>query len=85
MAAQDYYLKKLLEDKDRFADFVNVNVFHGKQVLTSADLIQLPNESGIVVIDSDGTKRTIERRRDPRNNAVPILRKPDMGWTNEPV
>lgn len=64
MAAQDYYMKKLLEDKDRFADFVNVNVFHGKQVLTSADLIQLPNESGIVVIDSDGTKRTIERRRD---------------------
>lgn len=64
MAEQDFYMKKLLEDKERFADFVNVNVFRGEQVLEAADLILLPNESGIVIIDSEGTKRTIQRRRD---------------------
>lgn len=64
MAEQDYYMKKLLEDRGRFADFVNVNIFHGKQVLGAEDLSLLPNESGIVVVDTDGTKRTIQRRRD---------------------
>lgn len=64
MAEQDYYMKKLLEDRARFADFINVNVFHGKQVLRAEDLSLLPNEAGIVVVDMEGTKRTIQRRRD---------------------
>lgn len=64
MAEQDYYMKKLLEDRARFADFVNVNVFHGKQVLRADDLSLLPIEAGIAVIDAAGTRRTIQRRRD---------------------
>ena len=64
MAEQDFYLKKLLEDKERFADFFNVNLFDGNRVLHAEDLSLLPNESGIVIIDSNGTKRTIQRRRD---------------------
>lgn len=64
MAEQDYYMKILLEDRARFADFINVNVFHGKQVLAADKLSLLPNEAGIVVVDADGVKRTIQRRRD---------------------
>lgn len=59
MAEQDYYMKKLLEDRARFADFINVNVFHGKQVLRADDLSLLP-----AVVETDGTKRMIQRRRD---------------------
>lgn len=69
MAEQDFYLKKLLENKERFADFINVNVFDGNRVLQAKDLHLLPNESGIVVIGSDGMKRTIQRRRDVVMNA----------------
>lgn len=69
MAEQDFYLKKLLENKERFADFINVNVFDGNRVLQAKDLYLLPNESGIVVIGSDGMKRTIQRRRDVVMNA----------------
>lgn len=64
MAEQDYCLKKLLENRSRFADFVNVNVYQGKKVLQAEDLTLIANESGIVIIDLEGTKRTVQRRRD---------------------
>lgn len=64
MAEQDYYIKKLLMDKKRFADLYNVQVFHGKQVLRPEDLEYVPNESGIVVLDGEGRRKVVQRRRD---------------------
>lgn len=64
MAELDYYLKRLLQDRTRFADLYNAEVFHGRQVLNAEDLTPVDNESGIVTIDSEGVKRIIQRRRD---------------------
>lgn len=64
MAEQDFYVKRLLKDRSRFADLYNAEVFHGRQVLKAEDLTPIPNESGIVIMDQKGIKRTIQRRRD---------------------
>lgn len=64
MSSQDFYIKKLLKDLGRFADLYNAEVFHGKQILKPEQLTPLPIESGIVITDRNGKKRTIQRRRD---------------------
>lgn len=38
MAELDFYLKRLLRDRERFADLYNAEVFHGRQVLCAGDL-----------------------------------------------
>ena len=64
MAEQDLCIKKLLQDKNRFADFYNGILFKGEQVLNPEQLELIPSESGIVVTDQSGGKRTVQRRRD---------------------
>lgn len=64
MAEKDFCLKQLLLDKQRFADLFNGTLFDGRQILDADDLELVPDESGIIFIDRDGTKRTIQRRRD---------------------
>lgn len=64
MAEKDFCLKQLLLDKQRFADLFNGSLFDGRQILNADDLELVPDESGIIFIDRDGSKRTIQRRRD---------------------
>lgn len=64
MAEQDFCLKQLLRDKHRFADLFNGSLFDGKQILNANELELIPDESGILFIDKDGIKRTMQRRRD---------------------
>ena len=64
MAEQDLCIKKLLLDKTRFADFYNGILFGREQVLKPELLELIPSESGIVITDQSGGKRTVQRRRD---------------------
>ncbi len=64
MAELDLCIKNLLKDRAKFADMFNAEVFGGKQVLKAEDLTPVSEESGIVIIDRKGMKRTIQRRRD---------------------
>ena len=64
MAELDLCIKKLLKDRAKFADIFNAEIFGGKQVLKAEELIPLSGESGIVMIDRNGMKRTIQRKRD---------------------
>lgn len=49
MAEKDNAMKKLLNDSARFADFVNANAFHGKQVITQ-DMLEPMDISMITTI-----------------------------------
>ncbi|MBT9775965.1 hypothetical protein GPL15_05540 [Clostridium sp. MCC353] len=64
MAEKDLYIKKLLEDKVRFADFNNEVIFGGIPVLDADDLELIPNENGIITVDEGGKKLVVQRRRD---------------------
>lgn len=64
MAEQDYYLKRLFGDSERFADFYNGTVFAGQQVLKAQQLTDVPVEKGITVVGPDGKRRLLERKRD---------------------
>ena len=64
MARQDFYIKKLLQDRARFADLYNAEIFHGKQILKAELLSPVSLESGIVITDRNGRRQTIQRRRD---------------------
>lgn len=64
MAELDIYIKKLLQDRKIFADLYNAELFQGRQVIHAEDLTPVPNESGLVFIDSKGVKKTIRRHRD---------------------
>lgn len=64
MAERNLYMRKLLNHPARFADFYNGTVFGGRQVLRPEQLSDVPNEQGIVILDKDGKKRVVERRRD---------------------
>ena len=64
MAERNLYMRKLLDHPARFADFYNGTVFGGRQVLRPEQLSDVPNEQGIVILDKDGKKRVVERRRD---------------------
>ena len=64
MAEQDLCIKKLLQDKMRFADFCNALIFEGEQVIKPESLELLPSEAGIVITDQTGHKRAVQRRRD---------------------
>lgn len=56
--------KKLLQDRARFADLYNAEIFHGKQILKAELLSPVSLESGIVITDRNGRRQTIQRRRD---------------------
>ena len=64
VARQDFYIKKLLQDRARFADLYNAEIFHGKQILKAELLSPVSLESGIVITDRNGRRQTIQRRRD---------------------
>jgi len=64
LARQDFYIKKLLQDRARFADLYNAEIFHGKQILKAELLSPVSLESGIVITDRNGRRQTIQRRRD---------------------
>lgn len=64
MAEQDLFIKKLLQNKTRFADLNNGLLFNGEQVINPEFLELIPSESGIVITDQTGGKRTVQRRRD---------------------
>ena len=64
MAERNLYMRKLLGNPARFADFYNGTVFGGRQVLHPEELSDVPGEQGIVILDENGSKRVVERRRD---------------------
>lgn len=64
MAELDLCIKNLLKDKAKFADVYNAELFGGRQVLRAEGLTPVSEESGIVIVDRDGMKRTIQRKRD---------------------
>lgn len=64
MAERNLYMRKLLNHPERFADFYNGTVFGGQRVLSPEQLSDVPNEQGIVILDKNGKKRVVERRRD---------------------
>ena len=64
MAERNLYMRKLLGHPARFADFYNGTVFGGRQVLRPEQLSDVPGEQGIVILDENGSKRVVERRRD---------------------
>ena len=64
MAERNLYMRKLLGHPARFADFYNGTVFGGRQVLRPEELSDVPGEQGIVILDENGSKRVVERRRD---------------------
>ena len=64
MAEMDLCIKNLLKDRAKFADMFNAEVFGGRQVLKAEELTPLSEESGIVMIDRNGMKRTVQRKRD---------------------
>lgn len=69
MAERDFYIKRLLQDRERFADLYNTEVFHGRQVLLAEDLTPVSDESGIVITDGERVKRIVQRIRDIRMKA----------------
>lgn len=72
MAERDLYVKNLLKDPVRFADFYNGTVFGGEQVLKPEQLSEVPHEQGIIILDEKRRKRVVVRRRD-------IIKKADFG------
>ena len=64
MAERNLYMRRLLGHPARFADFYNGTVFGGQQVLRPEELSDVPGEQGIVILDENGSKRVVERRRD---------------------
>ena len=73
MARQDFYIKKLLQDRARFADLYNAEIFHGKQILKAELLSPVSLESGIVITDRTAygySKRTQEKERSYKKSGV---------------
>lgn len=64
MAEQDLYMKKLLRKPEFFADLYNGVVFGGEQVLKPEQLSDVQGEQGIIILDGNGRKRIVTRRRD---------------------
>lgn len=64
MGEENHVMNRLLEKPSVFADFVNGTAFEGRQILRPEGLSLVSNRSGILYVNREGMKRTLERNRD---------------------
>jgi len=64
MAKGNVAVRQFMRNKNRFADFYNVKVFGGKQVVLPAELEEIDSESDILLEDKEDNTRTVQRYRD---------------------
>ncbi|MDD3338754.1 MAG: Rpn family recombination-promoting nuclease/putative transposase [Lachnospiraceae bacterium] len=61
---KDQVLTRYIGRPGRFADLINVNCFHGEDIVKPEDLQVLPGETKRIIKDKNGTVITISRFRD---------------------
>lgn len=64
MAKGNVAVRQFMRNKSRFADFYNVKVFGGKQVVLAEELEEIDSESDILLEDKEDNTRTVQRYRD---------------------
>lgn len=72
MGKADVSLKGYLSNKERFADLFNGYLFEGVQIISPHELVEMNNESNVILPDKMGKKREVTRFGDIR-----------MKWQNE--
>ncbi len=66
MGKADVSMKDYISDKERFADLFNAYLFDGATLIDPNELIEITNESNVILPDNMGKKRAVTRFGDIR-------------------
>jgi len=64
MFEKDVILKKVLSDKENFADLINTVVYDGKEMVSPEQLVDMPEETDMILSDKNNKWKTVSRYRD---------------------